>query len=311
MQHHWSLDEVQLVDSWLTIGSFDGVHRGHQSVVRELVTGAHKHGAPVVVLTFFPHPSAILRGYDYPFYLTTPEERARLLGEFGVDVVITHPFNKKVADTSARAFIEKIHAHLKFAHLQVGYDFALGKDRQGDFETLKMLGEEFGYSIRKMDPLTLDGDTVSSSRIRFLLGAGQVDRVANLLGRNFSVEGEVEHGDRRGITLGFPTANLGIWPEHAIPAAGVYVCRARVAGKTWGAVTNIGVRPTFEFQPVPPRVEAHLLDFDQDIYGESLRLEFISRIRGEIRFPNVETLIKQIHQDSQEARKILREAKPA
>ncbi len=310
MQHHWSLNKVQLVDSWLTIGSFDGVHRGHQSVIRELVAGAHQNGVPAVVLTFFPHPSAILRGYDYPFYLTTPEERARLLGEFGIDVVITHPFNNQVANTAAGAFMEKIHAHLKIAHLQVGYDFALGKDRQGNFEMLKGLGKEFGYSIKQMEPLNLNGDTVSSSRIRFLLGAGQVDVVADLLGRNFSVEGEVEHGDRRGITLGFPTANLGIWPEHAIPAAGVYVCRAQVAGKTWGAVTNIGVRPTFETKPVPPRVEAHIFDFDQDIYGESLRLEFIARIRGEVRFPNVDALVKQIQQDSQEARKILAKIDP-
>ena len=310
MQHHWSLNKVQLVDSWLTNGSFDGVHRGHQSVIRELVAGAHQNGVPAVVLTFFPHPSAILRGYDYPFYLTTPEERARLLGEFGIDVVITHPFNNQVANTAAGAFMEKIHAHLKIAHLQVGYDFALGKDRQGNFEMLKGLGKEFGYSIKQMEPLNLNGDTVSSSRIRFLLGAGQVDVVADLLGRNFSVEGEVEHGDRRGITLGFPTANLGIWPEHAIPAAGVYVCRAQVAGKTWGAVTNIGVRPTFETKPVPPRVEAHIFDFDQDIYGESLRLEFIARIRGEVRFPNVDALVKQIQQDSQEARKILAKIDP-
>lgn len=311
MQHFWSLDEVQLVDSWLTIGSFDGVHRGHQSVIGELVAGAHNRGAPVVVLTFFPHPSAILRGYDYPFYLTTPEERARLLGKFGADVVITHPFNQQIANTSARNFMDKLHKHLQIDHLQVGYDFALGKDRQGDFDMLKELGNEFGYSIKQMKPLNLGGDTISSSRIRFLLGAGQVDQVAKLLGRNFAVEGNVEHGDRRGITLGYPTANLSIWPEHAIPAAGVYVCRAQVAGKTWGAVTNIGVRPTFETQPVPPRVEAHILDFDQDIYGESVRLEFISRIRGEIRFPNVDALVTQIQQDSQEARKILAESKTA
>lgn len=302
MQHYWSLDDVQLVESWLTIGSFDGVHRGHQSVVSTLVAGARANNAPAVVLTFYPHPSTILRGYDYPFYLTTPTERAKLLGEFGVDVVITHPFNEQIVNTSARDFMIKLHSHLNIRHLQVGYDFALGKDRQGNVEMLKKLGHELGYSLQQMAPLIGDGDTISSSRIRFLLGAGQVDEASRLLGRKFSIEGKIEHGDRRGITLGFPTANMGVWPAQAIPAAGVYVCRAEVGGKTWGAVTNIGVRPTFESQPVSPRVEAHLLDFDQDIYGENLRLEFISRLRGEKRFPNVDALVKQISLDSQAAR---------
>jgi len=305
MQHYWSLDDVQLTDTWLTIGSFDGVHRGHQSVVSKLVAGAHEYGAPAVVLTFYPHPSTILRGYDYAFYLTTPEERARLLGDFGVDVVITHPFNQQVANMSARDFMLRLDQHLKIQHLQVGYDFALGKDRQGNVEMLRKLGDELDYSLRQIGPLVLDGDTVSSSRIRFLLGAGQVDKAGDLLGRNFSIEGKIEHGDRRGVTLGFPTANLAVWSAQAIPAAGVYVCRAEFAGETWGAVTNIGVRPTFESEPVSPRVEAHLLDFDQDIYGENLRLEFIARLRGEIRFPNVEALVEQIQADSQSARKLL------
>lgn len=305
MQHFWSLDDVRLQDSWLTIGSFDGVHQGHQSVVHELVTGAHAADAPAVVLTFFPHPSTILRGYDYPFYLTTPEERALLLGKLGVDVVITHPFDEEIAATSAHDFMTRLNDHLGIKHLRVGYDFALGKDRQGDAPTLKKLGEQLGYSLQQIGPIVLGDNVISSSRIRFLLGAGLVDEAATLLGRNYSVAGTVEHGDRRGITLGFPTANLGLWPEQAIPAAGVYVCRAEVRGKCWGAVTNIGVRPTFEFEPVPPRVEAHLLDFDADIYGESLRLEFISRLRGEKRFSGIEALKKQIQFDAQQARQIL------
>jgi riboflavin kinase/FMN adenylyltransferase len=305
MQHFWSLDEVQVTDTWLTIGSFDGVHLGHQSVVSKLVAGAHTIGAPAVVLTFYPHPSIVLRGYNYPFYLTTPNEKARLLGESGVDVIITHPFNKQVANTTAAEFMHGLHQHLNILHLYVGYDFALGKDRQGDIATLKDLGEKYDYTVEQMEPLIIDGDTVSSSRIRFLLGAGQVDKAAELLGRNFTIEGKVELGDRRGILLGFPTANLDIWPAQAIPAAGVYVCRAEVRGKKWGAVTNIGVRPTFEFQPVPPRVETHILDFDQDIYGENLRLEFITRLRGEQRFADVDALKEQINKDSQAAREML------
>ena len=305
MQHFWSLDGVQLEGAWLTIGSFDGVHLGHQRVVRELAAGAHKKGAPAVVLTFYPHPATVLRGYDYPFYLTTPGERANLLGQLGIDIVITHPFDENVAGTSARDFMSTLHSHMNIHHLRVGHDFALGKDRGGNAKTLKKMGLEMGYTLKRTEPLIVDDDVVSSSRIRFLLGAGQVDEAARFLGRNYSVAGKVELGDQRGITLGFPTANLATWPEQAIPAAGVYVCRAEVQGQTWGAVTNIGVRPTFEFQSVPPRVEAHLLDFEGDIYGEPLRLEFLSRLRGEQRFPNVEALVAQIRLDSQKARQML------
>ncbi len=305
MRHFWSLDDVQLANTWLTIGSFDGVHRGHQRVVRELAAGALKNGAPAVVLTFYPHPATVLRGYDYPFYLTTPEEKAALLGNLGIDIVITHPFNVNVAKTSARDFMTTLHRHLNIQHLQVGHDFALGKDRQGDAEALKELGKGLGYTLKRTEPLIAGDDIVSSSRVRFLLGAGQVDEAAQLLGRNYSVAGKIELGDRRGVTLGFPTANLSTWSEQAIPAAGVYVCRAEVRDQTWGAVANIGVRPTFESKSVPARVEAHLLDFEGDIYGESLRLEFLSRLRGEQRFPDVEALVTQIRLDSQKARQIL------
>ena len=162
-----------------------------------------------------------------------------------------------------------------------------------------------GYSLTSTDSLTIENDIVSSSRIRFLLGAGQVDLAAKLLGRNYAIEGEIIVGDRRGATLGFPTANMHIWSEQAIPAAGVYVCKAEVDGHTWQAVTNIGVRPTFETSPVPPRVEAHLLDFDEDIYGESLRLSFLQRLRGEQRFADIAALVSQIQTDVQQARQIL------
>jgi riboflavin kinase/FMN adenylyltransferase len=305
MQHFWSLDDIQLEDTWLTIGSFDGVHRGHQKVVRELTAGARAAGAPAVVLTFFPHPAAILKGRDYPFYLTTPEERASLLGNLGVDYVITHPFNEEVANTTAHDFIARLHKHLGMSHLRVGHDFALGKDRQGDAETLSKLGQKFGYTLNRTKAITDHGDVISSSRIRFLLGAGQVDKAAELLGRNFSVEGKVVLGDQRGHGLGFPTANLELWPELAIPAAGVYVCRARVGGQSWGAVTNVGVRPTFEVNPVPPRVEAHLLDFEADIYGQTLKIAFLARIRGERRFASVDALVAQIQKDVRQARQML------
>jgi riboflavin kinase/FMN adenylyltransferase len=305
MQHYRSLDDVQLDDVWLTIGSFDGVHRGHQSIIRELTEGALANGVPAVVVTFYPHPAAILRGQNFPFYLSSPEEKVEIFRGLDVDILITHPFNRDVANKSARQFIIDLSAHLNILHLHVGYDFAMGKNRKGDFTTLQNLGKEYRFTVKQSPPIEDDGGVISSSRIRFLLGVGQVNEAAHLLGRNYKIQGLVEVGDQRGQTLGFPTANLSMWAEKIIPTAGVYACWATARGKTWGAVTNIGVRPTFESIPVPPRVETHLLDFDDDIYGEIVYLEFVSRLRDEARFPSIDALVAQIHQDTKQARNIL------
>lgn len=305
MQHFFALDNVHLEGVWLTIGSFDGVHRGHQEIIRNLTAEAHQNGASAVVLTFFPHPAEVLRGRNFPFYLTSPEEKAEILGDLGVDVVITHPFNREVAATPAAEFMKQLHRHLGMRHLKVGYDFALGRNRTGDVQALSEIGKTLGYTVEQIPPFMWDDQVVSSSRIRFLLGAGQVVEAAQLLGRNFSITGKVVLGDQRGRTIGFPTANLDPWQMRAIPAAGVYVCRTAVDGIAYDAVTNIGVRPTFEATPVPPRVEAHLLDFNGNLYGTSLKLEFITRLRGEQRFTSVNELITQIHRDVEAARQIL------
>ena len=305
MQHFHSLDDVCLEDVWLTIGSFDGIHRGHQEIIRKLTAEAHENGASAVVLTFYPHPATVVRGRDFPFYLTTPDEKAELIGNLGVDILITHPFDQNIAATPAREFMDTLHRHLGLRHLQVGYDFALGRNREGDARKLAIIGKELGYSVEQIQPFKLGEQVVSSSRIRFLLGAGLVEEAAQLLNRNYAVKGPVIVGDQRGRMIGFPTANLDIWKMRAIPAAGVYVCQATVNGIKYGAVTNIGVRPTFETHPVNPRVEAHLLDFQGDLYGQNLRLEFITRLRGEVRFKSVDELIAQIHRDVEAARHIL------
>ncbi len=305
MIHYRSLDGVYLQGVWLTIGSFDGVHIGHQKVVQEIVAGAHQAGDLAVVLTFFPHPAAVLKKRQDPFYLTTPEERAELLGALGADVVITHPFNLEIAAMSARQFMTYLQAHLGIRHLYVGFNFALGRNREGDVPTLKRLGEELGYSVRVLPAVTVDGEIISSSQIRAYLAEGNVERAARLLGRPFHINGIVVRGDGRGKSLGFPTANLSVWAERAIPRAGVYVCKAQVNGKVWGAVTNVGVRPTFEDKPVPPRVETHLLDFNDEIYGEEVYLEFLAHLRDEVRFPNPQALATQIQADVARARQLL------
>ncbi|HBX70534.1 MAG TPA: bifunctional riboflavin kinase/FMN adenylyltransferase [Chloroflexi bacterium] len=305
MQHYRSLDQVHLQGVWLTIGSFDGLHLGHQEIIRNLTAEAHQQSASAVVLTFYPHPAEVLRSRDFPFYLTTPDEKAELLVQAGVDVVITHPFDRQVAATSAQEFMTRLHQHLGMRHLKIGHDFALGRDRAGNAQTLSEIGESLGYSVEQIPPFSLDGQIVSSSRIRFLLGAGQVEEAARFLGRNFSINGTVVLGDQRGRSIGFPTANLELWEMRAIPAAGVYACRVGINGIRYDAVTNIGVRPTFEANPVPPRVETHLLDFQDNLYGASIKLEFIARLRGEQRFNSVNELIAQIHRDVAAARQIL------
>jgi riboflavin kinase/FMN adenylyltransferase len=306
MLHHSSLKGLHLQGAWLTIGSFDGVHRGHQAIVRKLVAGAHAVGAPAVVLTFFPHPSIILRGRSGPFYLTSPEERAALLGQIGVDHVITLKFDKALASQTARTFVQSLYDHLGLRHLCIGHDFALGRGREGDLPFLQDLGKELGFTINIMRPILRQGQVVSSSRTRAALWEGDVQSAKALLGRHYQVHGEVVAGDGRGRTIGIPTANLELWPERLLPKSGVYACLACVDGQSWRAVTNIGVRPTFESQEALPRAEAHLLDYAGNLYGKTMTLCFVARLRDEQRFPGVQALVNQIQADISKAKKILR-----
>ncbi len=311
MQHFRSLEDVHLENTWLTIGSFDGVHAGHRKLAEKMMSQAHAHGAPAVVLTFHPHPSIVLGKRQDPFYLTSPDEKASILGDLGIDYVITHPFDRSVANTSAHDFIQNLHEHLGMVSLWIGYDFALGRDREGDAYKLSELGEEFGYKLHVFDPVMIDGVIVSSSQVRTALVAGNVKQAARLLERPYSVRGTVVYGDGRGRSIGIPTANLNVWPEKLLPRAGVYVCRATIKENEYGAVANVGVRPTFESQPVSPRVEAHLLEFDEDLYGESIELSFIDHLRDEKRFSGVQALVDQIHRDIERGRTILANHQPA
>lgn len=305
MQHYWSLDSVQLQDAWITIGSFDGVHLGHQEIIQKLVTGAHAQGAPAVVLTFDPSPAVVLGKRPEPFYLTTPEERAELLGSLGVDIVITHHFTRQVAAITASDFISHLKSQLGLQHLCVGHDFALGRDRVGDVKFLTNLGKELNYQVQVVPPLEISGEVVSSSRIRACLVNGDVEQANKLLGRPYRVKGEVVSGDGRGKTIGIPTANLSVWSKRALPVAGVYVCYANINGISWKAVTNIGVRPTFENRSVSQHVETHILDFNEEIYGQVILLDFHSYIRSEKRFKDINGLVEQIRRDITQTRKIL------
>lgn len=305
MRHFWSLEDVSLQDTWLTIGTFDGVHRGHQEIVQRLTNGAHEAGAAAVVLTFYPHPAVVLGKRQNPLYLTNPEERAALLVESGADIVITFPFTPETSHTSAEEFVKLLKKHIGMNHLMVGPDFALGRDREGNITSLRELGENYEYSVATIPPVELNGEAVSSSRIRRALTDGDIELARLLLGRPYFVSGQVVPGDGRGKTIGVPTANLALWMDRAIPKSGVYVSQANINGQTFGAVTNIGIRPTFASSNENPQVETHLFNFSDQIYGQEIQLNFIDRLREEKRFPNVDELVSQIKQDISKAKEIL------
>jgi riboflavin kinase/FMN adenylyltransferase len=304
MLHYRSLEEVTLPGSWLTVGVFDGVHRGHQHIINKLVAGAHENGLPAVVLTFDPHPAKLFGRGDIKL-LTLPGERARLLGDQGVDVVITHPFDSEVANTSAFDFMERLKTQLGLAHLVLGYDSTLGKNREGNAKRLGEIGSELGYTVEVVSALSDESGVISSTEIRKLVSVGKVEEAARLMGHPFRLQGLVSHGDQRGRGIGFPTANLEYAREKVLPVGGIYACWAYLGDELHMAAVNLGTNPTFTPDKRTLSVEAYLLDFDRNIYGEMMRLEFIARLRDELKYDSVEALVKQIHLDVEQTRKVL------
>ncbi len=305
MQHFYDLNQISLEGSLVTIGSFDGVHIGHQQIIHSLVDQAHKAGKPAAVVTFHPHPQLVLKDETRAYYLTMPDKRAQLMGDLGVDYVLTYPFTPETSRMSPEDFISQLHEHFNFSELWVGYDFALGKDRQGTPLHLRELGKEYKFKVHEIPAYSHEGELVSSSMIRNKIRGGLIRKASQLLGRPFEISGEVIMGEKRGKSLGFATANLDVVPEMIDIKPGVYACRAIVKGKTYSAVTNIGYRPTFGEDLEAPRIEAHILDFSGDLYGDSVDLVFIDRLRDEMKFTEVSDLVKQIHTDVKLAREIL------
>jgi riboflavin kinase/FMN adenylyltransferase len=284
----------------VAIGSFDGVHLGHQALLQRMAAQARQLGMRAAALTFFPHPRRVLHTLPPRFYLTTLDERVRLLAEQGIDLIITHPFDDEVRHIRASAFVDQMLAALDMRQLWGG-DFALGYQREGDAPFLRRLGQEKGFTVETLDaPVLHNGELVSSRRVRAALETGDMAEAAGCLGRHFSVRGPVVKGDQRGRTIGFPTANLAVWDELLLPGNGVYATRAWVGGERHAAATNVGVRPTVDGLKLT--VEAHLLDFDRDIYGEDVRLEFVRRIRPEMKFSGLEALTAQIATDVAQVR---------
>ncbi len=305
MPHFSTLNDLHTNNAWVTIGAFDGVHLGHQKIVQNMVAGAHMVGAPAIAITFHPHPAVFLRRITEAYYLSSPDERAFLLDQLGVDHIVTLPFDQALADRSAREFMSDLMTHTHLKQLWVGYDFALGRNRMGNVDYLRSLGEKLDYQVISQPPVKKDGEIISSSQIRQWVANGEMEQAAEWLGRWYSVEGEVVHGDGRGRHIGIPTANLAIWPEKRLPAPGVYAAFAWVGGHRFQSVLNLGYRPTFESEASAARLEVHILDFASDLYGQKVRLEITHRLRDEKRFDNVDSLLVQIHDDIKNAREVL------
>lgn len=284
----------------VTIGAFDGVHVGHQHLIRELIRQARDSGRLSVVVTFHPHPRAVLRPWLGPGVLTTPGEKAVLMAQMGLDILVLLRFSPEVARTPAAEFVQMLHEHLHMAELWVGKGFALGRGREGDVAALQRMGAEWGFQVRVVEPVCFDSQPVSSTRVRELLASGKVTEARRVLGRPYSLAGEVVSGARRGRCLGFPTANLAVRPERAVPPDGVYAAYALIGDERWPAVANVGERPSFNTGE--RAIEVHIIRYQGDLYGQDLVVEFIRRLRRQRRFEDICELVQQISRDVERAR---------
>ncbi len=302
--------QVQLTEpTVLTIGTFDGLHRGHQSLVKQLKAAAARNQAQSAVIAFHPRPKAVFAPHRFgQDYLTSADERIRLFEAVGLDVLLGSPFTLELAQTSAFDFMELLVEHLKVIELWAGHDFALGKGREGTVAKLMEIGQDLGYTVHEFDPFLVKDEIVSSTHIRQLLTQGDVRQASHLLGRYASLRSQVVQGAQRGRTIGFPTANLAIPTEKLLPLNGVYATFVQFEGSRhrYPSVTNVGVRPSFDGTG-ERTVEAYIFDFDRSIYGETLTLEFVEHLRPEKKFSGIHELKAQIAQDAADARRILAE----
>jgi riboflavin kinase/FMN adenylyltransferase len=295
--------ELDTMESVLTIGAFDGIHIGHQDLIQSMVDRARRLERMAGLITFDPHPATVLYP-DKPFhYLTTPAEKESLLEPLGLNLLVFLAFEPDLADMAPRAFVQRLRERLHMRELWIGPDFALGRKRQGNPATLRRLGDELGFKVYDVPYVTQGKMRVSSSTIRALLREGEVEQADRFLGRPYTVSGEVVPGAHRGRGLGFPTANIRVDADRALPGYGVYATYAYLGTERFLSVTNVGVRPSFDNGLCS--VEAYLVDFDEDIYGRELTLAFVARLRAEQRFEDVGELIAQVRRDIARARQVL------
>ena len=296
------------MSSVLTPGNFDGVHAGHRTLVDQTVGIARARGLRSVAMFFDPHPTSVLAPERAPRLLTTTVRRTELLRAMGIESVDARPFNDAFAQQSATDFVQQILLQEHDARaLVVGADFRFGRKREGDIPFLRALTQDLGIELHVLPALRIAGDVVSSTRVRRHLANGQLEEVHRLLGRVHDIDAVVEQGDRRGRTLGFPTANLQV-PDVQLPPDGVYAVKVRVGEGLHDGVANLGVRPTFQ---AGRSAEVHLFNFDRDIYGQTIRVGFVAFVRAECRFDGVESLKAQIESDVGVARGVLSDCSEA
>jgi riboflavin kinase/FMN adenylyltransferase len=300
---HIATSPRRFVAPVLTLGNFDGVHRGHQAILGRVAEVAHAAGGEAVALTFNPHPVAVLRPDRAPALITSVRDKIQLMGAAGVDVLVVQHFTPVFAELSAEAFVELfVVQRLRATRLVVGHSVSFGHERRGDTALLGELGKRWGFDVEVVGPIRVDGHDVSSSAVRRTIAAGDVVLAATLLGRPHRLGGRVVRGRQRGATIGFPTANVKVRVGMA-PPDGVYAVRVQHRDVWYDAVANIGTNPTFG--AAPRTLEAHIFDFSEDLYGERVSVAFVERLRGEITFPSVEALVAQIGRDAEQARSIL------
>ena len=293
--------------SAIAVGTFDGVHLGHRAAIAVAAAAARRLDATPVVVTWDRHPAETLRPEAAPPLVSSVERKIELLAETGADIVVVLPFDRELSQLSAERFVaEVLVARLGARSVSVGRGWRFGRGARGDVPLLARLGAENGFGVSDV-PLTLSGgEPVSSTRIRALVAAGDMETARQLLGRPFDLTGVVERGDRRGTKLGYPTANLSLDPRLAAPPRGVYAGRTRALGRWHLAAVNIGVNPTFGGDPrrAPSKVESHLLDFDADIYDQTVRVELWRRLRDELKFDSVEELVDRMAEDVSQTRSL-------
>jgi len=287
----------------LTIGNFDGVHRGHAALLEEVESMAIRLDGQTALLTFDPHPRCVLDPPHCPQSLTTVEEKQSLLAACGLDRLVVLGFTREVSGWGAEQFCDMLVEAFDVRALVVGHDFALGHKRQGDVAFLRDYGERHGFAVEQVGAVSVGEEVVSSSRIRTLVTEGDVSRAAALLGRPYLMDATVEHGEEVGRHLGFPTANLSIAADKCLPASGVYAMWVRVGDDWHAAATNVGYRPTFGGDRLT--VEAFLLDFSDDLYGREVRAAFVERLREERAYSSVDELVAQIERDVEQVRSLL------
>ena len=295
-----------VTETIVTVGTFDGVHRGHRDVVEKLVARAAELGGASVLVTFEPHPMEIVNPAAAPPLLTTKEEKLEVLAETGLEYLAVVPFTRALSGYSAEEFVERVLRRcFRMKELLIGYDHGFGRQRAGNAEVLAALGKSKGFRVDVIPPVeSRDGHSISSTSIRRAVAGGDLERAAESLGRPYSVSGKVIPGDRRGRTMGFPTLNLGPPPRRKLlPPEGVYAVRAQTAKGAFGGMMNLGPRPTFGDSATS--LEAHLFDATEELYGDTVRIDFVARLRETRKFPSADALRAQLRVDERNARRAL------